>query len=137
MAEAPAKWILLEFHGIPTFQPESSGFHQNSWRRVKTSVEEGTGEYVFLLPIKSSDYLFFSNTFPPFAPFPAEQQIVQSPQSLLEHKLPSLVPAQGGSARAGKGGGIYWRSQGKGWRRCYMGAPAAGGGGVVIGGDKI
>ena len=27
MAEAPANWILSEFHGIPTFQLESSGFH--------------------------------------------------------------------------------------------------------------
>ena len=33
-----ANWILSEFHGIPTFQPESSGFHHNSWRRVKTSI---------------------------------------------------------------------------------------------------
>ena len=37
MAEAPAKWILSEFHGIPTFQSESGGFRQNSWGRVKTS----------------------------------------------------------------------------------------------------
>ena len=37
MAEAPAKWILSEFHGIPTFQLESAGFRQNSWGRVKTS----------------------------------------------------------------------------------------------------
>ena len=37
MAEAPAKWILLEFHGIPTFRLESGGFRWNSWGRVKTS----------------------------------------------------------------------------------------------------
>ena len=37
MAEAPAKWILSEFHGIPTFRPESGGIRWNSWRRVKTS----------------------------------------------------------------------------------------------------
>ena len=37
MAKAPAKWILSEFHGIPTFQSESSRFHRNSWGRVKTS----------------------------------------------------------------------------------------------------
>ena len=37
MAEAPAKWILLEFHGILRFWLESNGFRQNSWGRVKTS----------------------------------------------------------------------------------------------------
>ena len=37
MAEASAKWILLEFHGIPTFWLESGGFRWNSGGRVKTS----------------------------------------------------------------------------------------------------
>ena len=36
MAEAPAKWILSEFHGIPTFCLESGRFCWNSWGRVKT-----------------------------------------------------------------------------------------------------
>ena len=38
MAEAPANWFLLELHAIPTFWLESSGFHWNSWERVKTSA---------------------------------------------------------------------------------------------------
>ena len=42
IAEAPAKWILSEFHGIPTFQLESSGFRQNSWGRVKTLPHLGS-----------------------------------------------------------------------------------------------
>ncbi|EDR07474.1 uncharacterized protein LACBIDRAFT_327989 [Laccaria bicolor S238N-H82] len=37
MAEAPANWFLLEFHGIPTFHLESTGFRRNSWGMVKTS----------------------------------------------------------------------------------------------------
>ena len=51
MAEAPAKWIQLEFHGIPTFWLESGRFHQSSWGRVKTSYLPDPLSQVYLLAI--------------------------------------------------------------------------------------